>query len=91
MDSLIEKLNNELHSKKELYLNFKVRANSAENKFQSALEDGTIKMLLKGKPEKGLANKELIKYLSKIFLVDKKNINIISGKTDRNKLVKIKI
>ena len=40
-------------------------------------------------PEKGKANAELIKFLSKTFNIKRDKISIISGKTDRLKLIKI--
>jgi len=50
-----------------------------------------IQISLVSGPIKNKANTELINLLSKEFLVEKKNIFIISGKTDRMKLIKIKI
>lgn len=49
----------------------------------------TYKIRLKSAPEKGKANEELIKFLSKHFNLPKENFSIISGKTDRIKLIKI--
>lgn len=49
----------------------------------------TYKIRLKSAPEKGKANAELIKFLSKEFNAPKENIEIISGKTERIKLIKI--
>ncbi len=50
-----------------------------------------IQISLVSSPIKNKANTELINLLSKEFLAEKKNIFIISGKTDRMKLIKIKI
>lgn len=52
-------------------------------------EVSTYRIRLKAAPEKGKANEELIKFLSKHFSVPKENFSIISGKTDRIKLIKI--
>lgn len=49
----------------------------------------TYKIRLKAAPEKGRANEELLSFLSKHFSVPKQNFSIISGKTDRIKLIKI--
>lgn len=49
----------------------------------------TYKIRIKAAPEKGKANAELIKFLAKEFKTQKENIEIISGKTDRIKLIKI--
>ena len=49
----------------------------------------TYKIRIKSAPEKGKANAELIKFLAKEFTTPKENIEIISGKTDRIKLIRI--
>lgn len=51
--------------------------------------DDFLKIKLKSIPEKGKANEELIKFLSKHFKTAKSNIKIIKGETDRNKIVEI--
>lgn len=50
----------------------------------------TIKIRIKAVPEKGKANVELIRFLSRELNVPKENISILSGKTDHLKLIKIK-
>jgi len=50
----------------------------------------TYKIRLKAAPEKGRANLELIRFLSKELHIPKDQISIISGKTERLKLIKIK-
>lgn len=72
-----------------LVLRFRVRAQAAKTGFVGELEDGTIKLDLKAIPEKGQANKELVRYLTKKFGVELEDVKIISGKNSRNKLVKI--
>lgn len=52
-------------------------------------KNGTLKCFLKSAPEKGAANKELIKSLSKQLKITQQDIEIISGLTDRNKTLKI--
>ncbi len=44
-----------------------------------------LKISLASVPEKGKANQELIKYLSKILHQGKTNFSILSGETDRYK------
>jgi len=44
---------------------------------------------IKAKPEKGEANKEIIKKLSKYFDVSKSKVKIIAGEKSRKKLVKV--
>lgn len=48
-----------------------------------------IKIRINAPPEKGKANKELIKFIAEILLVPKSRITIISGKTSNYKEIKI--
>jgi uncharacterized protein YggU (UPF0235/DUF167 family) len=78
--------------KKELvaYLKLKVIPGAVKTEPKERLEDGTIKMGVKGKAEKGEANRCLTQYLAKEFSVDKTEISIISGQASRGKLIRIK-
>jgi uncharacterized protein (TIGR00251 family) len=51
---------------------------------------GIFKIAISASAEKGRANKELIKFLSKKAEVFPDDVLIVSGKTDRIKLIKIK-
>ncbi|MFH1643729.1 MAG: DUF167 domain-containing protein [bacterium] len=48
-----------------------------------------LKCYLKNPPEKGKANDELIKLISKKLSLPKSNIEIVLGAKDRNKKIKI--
>ncbi|MFH1534172.1 MAG: DUF167 domain-containing protein [Nitrospirota bacterium] len=76
------------------YLRIKVLPKSPKNEVVEILEDAegekTIKIRIKAVPERGKANAELIKFLSKESGVPREKISIISGKTEQLKLVKIK-
>ena len=75
-----------------MYLRIKVIPKSSKNEISEIIKDEegqTIKIRIKAAPEKGKANKELIKFLSKEFSIPKQNIEIISGKTSQLKLLKI--
>ena len=52
-------------------------------------EGETLKVRIKAVAEKGKANEELIRLLAKEFGVPKSGIKILSGKTSRNKRIKI--
>ena len=52
-------------------------------------KNGALKCYLKSAPEKGAANKELVKNVSKLLKVPQIDIEIIAGLTDRNKTIKI--
>ena len=62
-----------------------VKPNSNENAVLEDTEDH-IKVSVKAPPDKGKANTELVKYLSKLW---KKKVEIVSGFNSRTKLVKI--
>jgi hypothetical protein len=66
---------------------------SSKNEIVEIMEDEengqTVKIRIKAMPEKGKANAELIKFLSKTLNLPKENISIISGKTEHIKLLKI--
>ena len=49
-----------------------------------------IKINLNAVPEKGKANQELIKFLSKYLHLNKSSFSILSGETDRYKKILIK-
>jgi hypothetical protein len=53
-------------------------------------EDNFFKVYLKEPPTDGKANKRLIKIIANYFEVKKCNVEIIKGKTCREKLVEIK-
>lgn len=75
------------------YLRIKVIPKSAKTEIVDIMEDTehgkTIKIRVKAAPERGKANEELIKFLSKELDVSTAQISIISGKTDRIKLIRI--
>ncbi len=52
-------------------------------------EDGSFKVYLKSAPTDGKANKELIALLSDYFKVGKQDVNIITGKTSRKKIIEV--
>ncbi len=86
---MIAKFIKKLNKNSELYLRLKINPSSAKSEVKAVMTDETIKINILAPAEKGKANKELIKFLSKQFEVDKNNIKIISGAGNRLKLVKI--
>ena len=83
MEKYIEKLK----LNKEVYLRIKARPGASKTLVKEILEDETIKIDVAAPPEQGKANIELSKFLAKIFVVDKNNVKIISGKSEKIKLV----
>lgn len=72
------------------YVNIKVIPKSSKTEFFTVMSDWTLKIRIKRVPEKWLANKELIDFLSKELKIKKDQISIISWQQDQFKMVKIK-
>ncbi|HUU77695.1 MAG TPA: DUF167 domain-containing protein [candidate division Zixibacteria bacterium] len=60
-----------------------VKPNSKKQDF--IIDQGFLFVSVKSPPDKGKANKELIKYLSEIFNISSSNFELISGQTSRDK------
>ena len=54
-------------------------------------KSGTLKCYLKSAPEKGLANKELIKIVARVLSVTQQDVEIVAGATRRNKRLKVNL
>ena len=80
-----------LANNKEIYLRVKVLTGTGATAILEEMADKTLKVALKAQPEKGRANEELVKFLAREFKVDKKGIRILSGLSERLKLVKISL
>jgi len=66
--------------------NIKVITNAPKSELREVMEDGTQKVALSAIPEKGKANKALIKFYKKQL---GKNIKILSGETNCRKRIEI--
>lgn len=89
MESVIQKTIQKIQAKGVDYIRVKVIPKSPVTELTEVLDDGTWKIRLRAVPEKGKANQELIKFLAKETGVPKNCVSIVSGATDRTKLVKI--
>lgn len=70
-------------------LQIKVIPSSSKDCIAGWLED-TLKVKVKAPPEKGRANKAIIKVLEKKLDLPKGSINITSGNTSRKKVIEIR-
>lgn len=86
---MLKKFIEDLANNKEIYFNVKVIPGAPKTEIREEMADGTIKIALAAKPEKGEANQEMINYLAKILEVRKYQIKIVSGLTERFKLIKV--
>ena len=71
-----------------LIINVKVEPRSSVSGIVGPYGDA-IKVKLTSPPVEGKANRELIEILARGFGIAKKNVEIISGKSSRNKIVKL--
>ncbi len=74
---------------KELYLEIKAVPNAPKTEIAGFMENDVLKIKVKAIPEKGKANKELIRFLAEIFEVKKRDVLLISGEASRLKHFKI--
>lgn len=83
----------ELEKQGELTIEIKVTPKSQKTQLISSNTDQqgkiNLKIKVRGVPEKGLVNEELINFLAKSFHIAKSNCQIISGMTSRNKIIHI--
>jgi len=72
---------------------FFVRARPGAQRTEATekMDDESIKISVAAPPEGGKANAALIKFLAKEFTVPAANVQIVSGKTARMKLVQIRL
>lgn len=71
------------------YLRIKVVPRQPRTEYIDTLEDETIRIRLHAVPERGAANKELIRFLADELGIQKGNIEIVSGMSDPVKLVRV--
>jgi uncharacterized protein (TIGR00251 family) len=72
----------------EITIKIKVEPRSSKSGVMGRYGD-SLKVKLTSPPVEGKANKELVEVLSKAFGIKKIDIEIISGKNSKNKLVKL--
>lgn len=93
MNAIIEQYQQLLQKNGVLYISVKVIPKAQKTEFVEILEDGEGEKVLKIKvaavPEKGKANDELCRYLSKLFKVSKNSVVVSQGETSQRKIIKI--
>jgi len=72
----------------DIIVKVKIVPGSSKNKIIGAYNN-TLKISIAAPPVEGKANKKCIAYLAKYFAIAKSKIEIISGQTSKNKLIKI--
>jgi uncharacterized protein (TIGR00251 family) len=71
-----------------MIVHIKVTPNASKNKILG-FDEGVLKVRIRGVPEKGRVNQELIDFLAEIFEIAKSKIEILNGHTSKFKKVKI--
>ena len=72
----------------DIIIKVKIVPGSSKNKIVGAYNDA-LKITITAPPVEGKANKKCIAYLAKCFDIAKSKIEIISGQTSKDKLIKI--
>ena len=85
---MLDKFKEKLSAEGYLFIPISVKAGKSNTEIIES-EDGKIIVKISAIPEKGKANKEIIRLLADEFDVPKKNVIIIKGEKSRNKTVKI--
>ena len=78
------------YKKQEGFVIFSIKAqpNSSKNKVAGILGD-SLKVNIKAPAVEEAANKELVKFLSKLLKVPKSSIEFLSGQSSKKKIVKL--
>ncbi len=69
-------------------LSVRIQPRASKNEI-ARMENGTIKIRLTAPPVDGAANEALIRFLADALSVPKSQVNIVSGHTSRDKIVRI--
>ena len=90
---MISPLLKKLEESRQVIIDLKITPKSQTNQVIECYTqlDGRValKLKIKGVPEKGKVNQEIINYLAKVLKLPKSNLQLISGLTSRNKLLQI--
>ncbi|MCE7745946.1 MAG: YggU family protein [Candidatus Heimdallarchaeota archaeon] len=77
-------------SENNVVLQLQVKPNSKKQEIVVDSLDKKITIFIKAQPDKGKANKELLKFLAKILEKTTSDISIIAGQTSRDKTIIVK-
>lgn len=67
----------------------RVTPRASRNEIFGVLNDGTVKIHLTAPPVEGQANEALLKFLAEVLGVPVSRLEIVAGKTGRDKLVSV--
>lgn len=78
-----------LHHGSYITLNLRVCPNAKRNGFEGVWNNTHLKLALRAPAVDGKANEAVIEFLSDFFHLKKSEINIISGQTNRCKIIRL--
>lgn len=84
---MLQNLKQQLTTKGSLYCSVRVVPKASKTEVMEIMADGSYKIRVAAPPKEGKANAALIKFLKKELAASE--VKIISGKTERIKLVRI--
>jgi len=87
---MLEDWQEKLEREGKVILQVKIKSGASKNQITD-IKNGVINISIKAAADKGKANKELLRFLSKQFRVDAGNIKIIKGATTHQKSIKVVI
>ncbi len=70
-------------------LQLRITPRASRNEIVGILNDGTIKIHITAPPVDDKANQALVEYLAEVLGVSKSRIDIVAGKSGRDKLVSV--
>lgn len=77
-------------SENNVVLHLQVKPNSKKQEIVVDSFDKKITIFVKAQPDKGKANKELLKFMAKILEKTTSDISIVAGQTSRDKTLLVK-
>ena len=78
-----------LRGEKSTSIVVRVTPRAKKNEIHQIRDDGRVKIRLKAPPVNGKANQSLIQFLAEVIGIKSSQINIVSGRNKREKLVQI--
>jgi uncharacterized protein len=88
---MLDALREQLAREKRIDLAIRVRPGAARSRFVSTLADGSLKIDVAEAAEGGKANEALIRFLAQSFGVQRLDVEVLSGRSSRRKLVRIQL
>lgn len=79
----------QLISRNPITITVKVHPGARLTQCKEMMADGTLKIDIAAAPEKGKANRELIRYLAEAFDVPRSSVEILCGETSGVKMIRI--